>query len=196
MRRFVLLSLLTISLLALNAPLIEIASPKEYDYLSFLQQNFPKTKLNIIVYSQYRFPFLSVNGKRLPMWNVDSKLKDALKRKVREALQQEKAIQLTVESLKITKENKKLLFSFSPCNYSKKNFKGKWVAFVTDEKGKLLHRKEGRLELPAGTCGRPVSFSWVGKNNPSRLAFIVAILDEDGEYIISKSNGETEVKEK
>lgn len=197
MRRYLLLYLLIIPFLALNAPLVEIASPKAARYLSFLRKNFPKARLNIVVYPKYRTTYIAVNGKPLPSFRGEAKWENALKKMIEEAQKQEESARITVDSLRISPKGEELIFSFVPCNYSEADFRGRWVAFVLEENGRLLYRTEGKLEIPSGACGRPINFSWRGKCKSSKLLFFVTIFDMNGKYIISKSNKEMmEVKEK
>lgn len=193
MRNCFLLFLL-IPLLVLPAPLVEIAHPKASYYLNYLNRYFPKEKLNLVVYPKYRSPYISVNGSSLPSFKEDVKLREVLKRRIEEALREEKNLQISLDSVSITRRNEELLFSFAPCNYSKSDFSGRWVAFVTDGRGYLLRRSEGELQIPAGACGRPIGFSWKKKYQPERLVFIVAIYDGKGKYIVSKSNKEVKGK--
>lgn len=175
------------------APLVEIASPKARTYISFLKKNFPKTSLNVVVYPKYKSPYISVNGKVLPP-GKENEVKEVLKKRIEEALREKKSLKISVDALNIAKKDKGFSFSFVPCNYSSRAFKGKWVAFLTGESSVLLHQVEGKLELPSGTCGRPITFSWTTSHKPKEIIFVVALFDEKGKYFISKSNRETEVK--
>ncbi len=196
MRGYTLPLLITLPFFAFTAPLVEIASPKASSYLSFLKKSFSQAKLNIVVYPKYRSPHISVNGSFLSSLNAEERAKVDLKKKIEKAFQQEKSTKIGFDSLSINHKNKGFFFSFAPCNYGKTDFRGRWVAFVTEEDGRLLHRAEGRLEIPSGACGRPINFNWLGKHKSSKLVFIVALFDEKGKYIISKSNLETEAKGK
>lgn len=181
--------------LAFAAPLVEIASPKASSYLSFIKESFPKAELNIIVYPKYRSPHISINGHSLTSLNDEGKAKNNLKKEIENALKQKESNTITVNSLRITQNKEETSFSFVPCNYSKSAFRGRWVAFVTEEGGSLLRQVKGKLEIPPGSCGRPINFSWVTKYKPSKLVLIVALFDEKGAYIISKSNREIGSKE-
>ncbi|MBC7327031.1 hypothetical protein H5T87_02815 [bacterium] len=192
MRRILLC--LLFSTVLLPAPLIEVATSKPKDVVSYLRRSFPNTSLNIVIYKNYTHSYLSINGKFFgkPKW--DAKFKNYLKESVKNALKEEKSTKIQLDSLSIDEKGGELIFTFSPCNYSNEPLRGKWVAFIVDKDGFLLHKVEGKVELPAGACGRPITFKLRDKYKREKIDFIVAISDEKGRYKCSKSTVEMEVK--
>ena len=192
MMRYILL-ILAIPFLSIPAPLIEISHPKATFFLSSLKKNFPSKELNIVVYPNSSLRFVSLNGKALPKISDEKKLAKTLDEKLKTALNQNKEGKISLDSLKISQRDDTLTFSFAPCNYAGKEFVGKWVAFVTAENGLLVYKREGQISMPAGTCHRPIELKWKSQRKPKELTLIVAIYDERGKYVISRSNKEKEV---
>jgi len=195
MTRYALI-LLAIPILSLSAPLIEISHPKATLFLSSLKKNFPGKKLNTVIYPNSSLNFVSLNGKALPKIRDEKKLAATLNEKLKTALTQNDKGKISVDSLKISQQDDAFTFSFAPCNYTVSEFGGKWVAFVTGEDSVLLFKKEGQISMPAGTCHRPIELKWKSKSKPKELTLIVALYDERGNYVISKSNKEREVEKR
>jgi len=179
---------------SLPAPLLEIAHPKANSLLSSLKKNFPDKEINIVVYKNSSRNFIYLNGKALPLMRDEKKLGAALIENLKKFLKRNEINKISFDSLKISPRNDGFSLSFAPCNYSNKDFIGKWVAFLTGENNVLLFKKEGQISMPAGTCHRPIEFNWKPKIKPKELTLIVALYDGKGQYVISKSNREKEVE--
>ncbi|MGB9876649.1 MAG: hypothetical protein ACPLPS_02685 [bacterium] len=192
MRKILFLSLF-FAVLSFSAPLLELSLSKSKSLLPSLRRNFPKEKLNIVVYPKANPNFVSLNGKPLTGFKNEQELGEILKEKLKTAFKQ-KNEEISIDSLKITSKGSALNISFAPCNYSQQDFVGKWVAFLTEENGVLLHKKEGKLFIPAGTCYKPIIFDWTPKRKPEKLNLIIAFYDKKGKYVVSKSNEEVERK--
>lgn len=195
MKKYALLILL-IPILSLPAPLLEISHPKASSLLSSLKKNFPGKKINIVVYKNSSRNFISLNGEALPLMRDEKKLGAALNENLKKILKQNEINKISFDSVKISPKNDGFSLSFAPCNYSEREFIGKWVAFVTGENNVLLFKKEGQISMPAGTCHRPIEFQWKPKSKPKEIDLIVALYDGKGKYVISKSSKEMEVEKR
>jgi hypothetical protein len=193
MKKYALLILL-IPILSLPAPLLEISHPKANSLLSYIKKNFPDKKINIVVYKNSSRNFISLNGEALPLMRDEKKLGAALNENLKKVLKQNETNKISFDSVKISPKNDGFSLSFAPCNYSEREFIGKWVAFVTGENNVLLFKKEGQISMPAGTCHRPIEFQWKPKSKPKEIDLIVALYDGKGKYVISKSSKEMEVE--
>jgi hypothetical protein len=193
MKKYALLILL-IPILSLPAPLLEISHPKANSLLSSIKKNFPDKKINIVVYKNSSRNFISLNGEALPLMRDEKKLGAALNENLKKVLKQNEMNKISFDSVKISPKNDGFSLSFAPCNYSEREFIGKWVAFVTGENNVLLFKKEGQISMPAGTCHRPIEFQWKPKSKPKEIDLIVALYDGKGKYVISKSSKEMEVE--
>jgi hypothetical protein len=195
MRRHILI-ILTIPILCISAPLIEISHPKANFLLSSLKKNFPTKKLNIVIYPNFSLNFVSLNGKALPKIRDEKKLAATLDKELKTVLKQNEKSKISLDSVKISQQDDAFTFSFAPCNYTVKEFLGKWVAFLTGENSVLLLKKEGQISMPAGTCHKPIELKWKSNRKPKELILIVALYDDKGNYVISKSNKEKEVEKR
>ncbi|MBC7329150.1 hypothetical protein H5T88_02200 [bacterium] len=195
MTRYLLL-LIIIPIFSLSAPLVEISHPKANSFLSSLKKNFPNKKINIVIYKSSSRKFISLNGKLLPLMRDEKKLVAALNENLKNVLKQKEMGKISFDSVKISPQNDGFSLSFAPCNYSEKEFIGKWVAFITGENHVLLSKKEGKISMPAGTCHRPIELQWKPKSKPKELNLIVALYDGKGKYVISKSNKEMEAEKR